>query len=53
MNDMLVCCSGLTKSYGAKSALDHVDLQLAPGKIIGLLGTSTPRLIISRHTPKM
>ena len=38
MNDMLVCCSGLTKSYGAKPALDHVDLQLAPGKIIGLLG---------------
>ena len=25
MNDMLVCCSGLTKSYGAKPALDHVD----------------------------
>ena len=38
MNDMLVCCSGLTKSYGVKPALDHVDLQLAPGKIIGLLG---------------
>lgn len=36
MNDCLVCCSGLTKSYGAKPALDHVDLQLAPGKIIGL-----------------
>lgn len=36
MNDMLVCCSGLTKSYGAKPALDHVDLQLAPGKTIGL-----------------
>ena len=45
MNDMLVCCSGLTKSYGAKPALDHVDLQLAPGKIIGLLG---PRSTASR-----
>ena len=43
MNDMLVCCSGLTKSYGAKPALDHVDLQLAPGKIIGQIGRASCR----------
>lgn len=42
MNDMLVCCSGLTKSYGAKPALDHVDLQLAPGKIIACSGRMAP-----------
>lgn len=31
-------CKGLSKSYGRFQALDHVDLTLEPGKIIGLLG---------------
>lgn len=31
-------CKGLSKSYGRFRALDHVDLTLEPGKIIGLLG---------------
>lgn len=31
-------CKGLSKSYGGFQALDHVDLVLEPGKIIGLLG---------------
>lgn len=35
-------CSGLTKTYGAAGrtirALDHVDLGLEPGRIVGLLG---------------
>ncbi|MGI6008209.1 MAG: ABC transporter ATP-binding protein [Ruminococcus sp.] len=31
-------CKGLSKSYGGFQALDHVDLTLEPGKIIGLLG---------------
>ena len=37
MND-LVICSGLTKQYGSLTALDHVDLHLDSGRIIGLLG---------------
>ena len=31
-------CRGLTKRYGNKLALDHIDLSLGRGKIIGLLG---------------
>ncbi len=37
MNSILEC-KGLSKSYGRFQALDHVDLTLEPGKIIGLLG---------------
>lgn len=37
MNNLLEC-KQLTKKYGYKIALDHVDLQLEPGKVIGLLG---------------
>lgn len=31
-------CSNLTKSFGRKTALDHINLTLESGKIIGLLG---------------
>ena len=31
-------CSGLTKSYGKKTALDNINLQLPKGSIVGLLG---------------
>lgn len=31
-------CSGLTKRYGSRTALDHIDLKLESGQIIGLLG---------------
>ena len=37
MNDLVVC-SGLTKRFGALTALDHVDLRLNSGRIVGLLG---------------
>ena len=37
MND-LITCRGLTKSYGSKTALDGVDLNVSPGRISGLLG---------------
>lgn len=37
MNDLVVC-SGLTKRFGSLAALDHVDLRLSSGRIIGLLG---------------
>ena len=35
--DTLVC-EGLSKTYGNVKALDHVDLHMEEGKIIGLLG---------------
>ena len=38
MNEALVKVSGLTKYYGAKKALNEVNLTIEPGKIIGLLG---------------
>ena len=38
MGDYILECSGLRKSYGRKSALNGIDLQLPAGKIIGLLG---------------
>ena len=31
-------CKGLTKTFGGAPALDHVDLNIEPGHIIGLLG---------------
>ena len=31
-------CIGLTKRYGSLTALDHIDLSLDAGRIIGLLG---------------
>ena len=34
----LLNCTGLTKAYGKTLALDHVDLHLGEGKIVGLLG---------------
>lgn len=34
----LITCSGLTKSYGGKIALNNISLNIGRGKIIGLLG---------------
>lgn len=34
----IVQCMGLTKTYGGKLALNQINLNLQPGKIIGLLG---------------
>ena len=31
-------CKALTKTFGAKAALDTVDLTIEPGRIVGLLG---------------
>ena len=31
-------CRGLTKRYGSLTALDHIDLNLESGRIVGLLG---------------
>ena len=38
MNELLVTCTGLTKSYGKKPALTGVNLGLGRGRIVGLLG---------------
>ena len=38
---------GLTKKYGERVVVDHVDLQVRTGTICGFLGPSLrPRLII-------
>jgi ABC-2 type transport system ATP-binding protein len=34
----IVRAKGLTKRYGATVALDHVDLEILPGRIVGLIG---------------
>ena len=31
-------CSGLTKRFGATAALDGVNISIAPGRVVGLLG---------------
>ncbi len=38
MRDALITCTGLVKRYGNKPALNGVDLELGPGRIVGLLG---------------
>lgn len=38
MTNELITCQGVTKLYGHTCALDHVDLTIGRGKIIGLLG---------------
>lgn len=38
MNNVLLHTVGLTKDYGQFRALDHLDLDIAPGEIFGLLG---------------
>ena len=39
MSDILTC-EGLSKHYGAKIALDNIDLHIGLGKIVGLLGSN-------------
>lgn len=38
MNEELVKCTGLCRSFEAVQALRGVDLSLTSGKIVGLLG---------------
>ena len=48
---------GLTKRYGATTALDALDLAVAPGEVYGYLGpngagkTTTIRLLLGLHRP--
>ena len=34
----IVSARGLTKRYGRKLAVDHIDLEIPPGRIVGLVG---------------
>ena len=38
MSECLIACRGLYKSYGLRPALSGVDLEVGPGRIVGLLG---------------
>ena len=38
MTETLLHCSGLTKTFGRKLALDGAELSLGRGRIAGLLG---------------
>ena len=38
MSDVLISCRGLYKTYGLTPALSGVDLEVGPGRIVGLLG---------------
>ena len=48
---------GLTKRYGDVVALDHLDLEVAPGEVVGYLGpngagkTTTIRLLLGLSRP--
>src|ERR1700694_5991525 len=36
--DIVIRAEALTKRYGAKLAVDHVDLEVSAGEIVGILG---------------
>lgn len=38
MTKQLLKCQNLTKSFGKKTVLKNVDLEIGPGRIVGLLG---------------
>ena len=50
-------CLGLTKRFGALTALDHLDLEVAPGEVFGFLGpngagkSTTLRLLLGLLRP--
>ena len=39
----------LVKSYGGPPALDRVDLELEPGRIVGLLGPNGYGRLVQHH----
>lgn len=55
--DILIDVRGLTKRYGARTVVDHVDLQVPRGAIYGFLGpngsgkTTTIRMLCGLLTP--
>ncbi len=57
MSDSLLVCRDLVKNYGQLTALNHVNIEISSGKIIGLLGpngsgkTTLIKLICGLLTP--
>jgi ABC-2 type transport system ATP-binding protein len=55
--DTIITTEGLTKRYGSSLALDHLDLSIKKGEILGYLGpngagkTTTIRLLLGLITP--
>ena len=53
----LLECKDLTKSFSGKTAIDHIDLSIESGHIIGLLGpngsgkTTVTRLLTGLERP--
>ena len=57
MTSLAIDVHGLTKRYGTRTVVDHVDLQVRPGRICGFLGpngsgkTTTIRMLCGLLTP--
>ena len=57
MQNLAIRAEGLTKRYGDVAALDHLDLEVAPGEVIGYLGpngagkTTTIKLLLGLISP--
>ena len=57
MAALAIRTEGLTKRYGDATALDHLDLEVAPGEVVGYLGpngagkTTTIRLLLGLISP--
>ena len=57
MMDAIIDVHGLTKRYGARTVVDHVDMRVARGRIYGFLGpngsgkTTTIRMLCGLLTP--
>jgi ABC-2 type transport system ATP-binding protein len=57
MGSPVIETHGLSKHYGSTVALDHLDLEVAPGTVFGFLGpngagkTTTIRLLMGLHSP--
>lgn len=56
-DDPIIDVRGLTKRYGERNVVDHIDMQVAPGRIYGFLGpngsgkTTTIRMLCGLLTP--
>lgn len=57
MSAMAIRAEGLTKRYGEVAALNHLDLEVVPGEVLGYLGpngagkTTTIRLLLGLINP--
>ena len=57
MQPMAIRAEALTKRYGGVAALDHLDLEVSPGEVVGFLGpngagkTTTIRLLLGLIRP--